>query len=195
MSRKGGPDKITNDGLALQTQLVTKLRKDLGRRFGVFSPVVRAAAASRHATDAFGSRQIYLHSKCLLVDDRYALVGSANANPRSVRIDTELCVAWTDPRGVPALRLRLWDELLGAPAGLAGWAAGDYVANWTAVAAANERAEPGKRQGFVVRHDITRFPGVRDSSLDELAPAFDPTVVDGEQRPPNRSARRARPPR
>jgi cardiolipin synthase len=34
----------------------------------------------------------FAHSKCLLIDDRYALVGSANLDPRSLRLNFELGV-------------------------------------------------------------------------------------------------------
>jgi phosphatidylserine/phosphatidylglycerophosphate/cardiolipin synthase-like enzyme len=37
---------------------------------------------------------VYIHSKLLLVDDRFLTVGSANMNNRSMGLDTELNVAW-----------------------------------------------------------------------------------------------------
>ncbi|MDT8320910.1 MAG: phospholipase D-like domain-containing protein [Xanthomonadales bacterium] len=37
------------------------------------------------------------HSKCLLVDDEYALVGSANLDPRSLRLNFELGIEVFDP--------------------------------------------------------------------------------------------------
>ncbi len=64
---------------------------------------------------------IYVHSKLLLVDDEYVLLGSANINERSLRGDgggdSELMVgAWeaTRPSGaVGAFRRQLWREHLG----------------------------------------------------------------------------------
>lgn len=40
----------------------------------------------------------FVHSKCLLVDDAYALVGSANIDERSLRLNFELGVEIFDPR-------------------------------------------------------------------------------------------------
>ena len=159
VSAKAGADEITSLGLHLQHDIIGTLQTTLKSRLGVFSLVKKEPSASRHPTDAFGSPQIYLHSKILLVDDTFASIGSANANPRSFGIDTELNVGCVDPAAAKTLRLRLWGELLGAPSTLLTWKAGTFVKHWTEIAAANEKANPAKRSGFVVRHDITRFPG------------------------------------
>ena len=74
---------------------------------------------------------IYIHSKLMIVDDRYLIVGSANLNERSLagNRDTEDCVAmWPSGpateadcvREIQRLRHRLWDEHLG----------GDKPKNW-----------------------------------------------------------------
>lgn len=65
---------------------------------------------------------IYVHSKLMIVDDRYVLLGSSNLNERSLAgdRDTEICVGlWPSPgRGaecieqVQALRKKLWIEHL-----------------------------------------------------------------------------------
>lgn len=74
--------------------------------------------------------QIYLHSKTMIVDDRYLAIGSANSNRRSLTTDSELGVAVVDThavdstiRGQPqsvselarAYRKALWSEHLGSP--------------------------------------------------------------------------------
>jgi len=50
-------------------------------------------------------RMTFIHSKLLLVDDRFLTVGSANATNRSMGLDTELNVSWeaADPAGQPEL--------------------------------------------------------------------------------------------
>jgi len=50
-------------------------------------------------------RMTFIHSKLLLVDDRFLTVGSANATNRSMGLDTELNLSWeaTDPAGQPEL--------------------------------------------------------------------------------------------
>ncbi|KND02124.1 uncharacterized protein SPPG_02618 [Spizellomyces punctatus DAOM BR117] len=87
--------------------------------------------------DVLGNRlvteQVYVHAKILLVDDRYALIGSANINDRSQMgsRDSELAILLTDTKGITttmasnpypnasnfvySLRLRLFHEHLGVP--------------------------------------------------------------------------------
>ena len=43
-----------------------------------------------------GGQDIYVHSKTLVIDDRYAVIGSANINQRSMSTDTEIGVAVVD---------------------------------------------------------------------------------------------------
>ncbi|UTW03011.1 hypothetical protein KDX31_17025 [Amphritea atlantica] len=52
--------------------------------------------------------QIYVHSKLLVVDDHYFLLGSANINKRSMEIDTELAIATPTPALASHCRNRLW---------------------------------------------------------------------------------------
>jgi phospholipase D1/2 len=50
-------------------------------------------------------RMTFIHSKLLLVDDRFLTVGSANATNRSMGLDTELNLSWeaADPTSQPEL--------------------------------------------------------------------------------------------
>jgi phospholipase D1/2 len=67
--------------------------------------------------------QVYVHSKMLIVDDVYAIVGSANINERSLAgdRDTEICIGAfqphydiSNPRGrVHQFRMSVWAEHLG----------------------------------------------------------------------------------
>ena len=43
-----------------------------------------------------GNDDIYVHSKTMIVDDRYAIIGTANINQRSMTTDTEIAVAIVD---------------------------------------------------------------------------------------------------
>lgn len=58
-------------------------------------------------------REIYIHSKLLLVDDVFITLGSANLNQRSMAGDSELNLATTDSRHASALRARIWSQLSG----------------------------------------------------------------------------------
>lgn len=71
--------------------------------------------------------QIYIHSKVLIVDDVWALIGSANAGGISLegirtgrdRPDTELSAIILDPAFVGRFRRQVWAEHLGVPVGAA----------------------------------------------------------------------------
>jgi len=56
-------------------------------------------------------REIYIHSKLLLVDDGFFTLGSANLNQRSMAVDSEINLATDDPRHAAALRKRIWSQL------------------------------------------------------------------------------------
>ncbi len=179
----GKGDEITEHGLALQRELFINLRRELKDRVGIYSLIMKAKAPGVSKTETHGSPQIYVHTKLLLVDDRYASIGSANANPRSFYVDTEIAAAWFEPPEVQKLRLRLWGELLGSPAGMATWKPRDFVKEWNNIAIPNEKTAFNKRQGFVIRHDDTRFPGTKASMIpDEFANVFngETGTKDGE---------------
>jgi phospholipase D1/2 len=93
----------------------------------------QVAAATGHALGVYYSlsdgpgeaqRATYIHSKLMLVDDRFLTVGSANLTNRSMEVDSELHVAWESAaddrsrlgRGIRRLRI----SLLAEHAGLAG---------------------------------------------------------------------------
>jgi phosphatidylserine/phosphatidylglycerophosphate/cardiolipin synthase-like enzyme len=110
----------------------------------------------------------------MLIDDVWATIGSANANPRSFYVDTELSASIHDPAVVTKLRRALWAELLGSPKGLATWKPVDFVAEWTKIALANSKAEAAKRQGFIIQHDPSKFPGAATTGLpDEFVDLID----------------------
>ncbi|MBB3222773.1 phospholipase D-like domain-containing protein [Pseudoduganella umbonata] len=58
-------------------------------------------------------REIYIHSKLLLVDDVFCTLGSANLNQRSMTADSELNLATIDPKLTTDLRWRVWKQLSG----------------------------------------------------------------------------------
>jgi phosphatidylserine/phosphatidylglycerophosphate/cardiolipin synthase-like enzyme len=79
-------------------------------------------------TDENGGQDVYVHSKTVVIDDRYAVVGTANVNRRSMTTDTEIGVAIVDAdliagqiagqslqvcRFAKEYRVALWREHLG----------------------------------------------------------------------------------
>lgn len=80
------------------------------------------------ATDAEGREQAtYIHSKLLLIDDRFVTVGSANATNRSLGFDSELNLSWEATtwrqralaRAIRSVRVSLLAEHLGLSGPLA----------------------------------------------------------------------------
>jgi phosphatidylserine/phosphatidylglycerophosphate/cardiolipin synthase-like enzyme len=72
-----------------QSRLIRQLREiaqETGHHLGIYYPASVGPAGEVLET--------YIHSKLLLVDDRFLSVGSANMNNRSLGYDTELNVSW-----------------------------------------------------------------------------------------------------
>lgn len=164
VSDSEGVDPITAKGLLLQKAIINDLALNFKTNFGVFSMISREATSlkpAKVATITSGSLQIYVHNKTMIIDDVWAMVGSANANPRSFRIDTEANIAWFDPKSVRRYRKRLWTELLGPTVDFEKWAPSDFVSNWNAIASKNsslrEPKDVRRRSGFIVPHDAERF--------------------------------------
>lgn len=145
----------------LQAQAIATLRRELGDRFGVFALAkpARATAAERDFTadrgTAFGAGTVYVHAKLLIVDDRYALVSSANINGRSLRWDTEFGLVWDDAEGVAAFRRRSWSQLLASEAS-GSVETEDGLETWRTIATDNVAKPPDQRQGFAIPLQIKR---------------------------------------
>jgi len=58
-------------------------------------------------------RDIYIHSKLMLIDDGFFTIGSANMNQRSMAVDSEINIATDDLRQAAKLRQRVWSNLAG----------------------------------------------------------------------------------
>ena len=58
--------------------------------------------------DRWRYREIYIHSKLMLVDDVFMTLGSANLNQRSMAVDSEINIATIDRRVACDLRKRVW---------------------------------------------------------------------------------------
>jgi phospholipase D1/2 len=69
-----------------------EIAEKTGNSLGVYSSAL---------VDEGVRKMTFIHSKVLLIDDRFLTVGSANATNRSMALDTELNVSWevTDPKG------------------------------------------------------------------------------------------------
>lgn len=95
------------------TRSLRKVAEERGHSLGIYW-------TGAPGTEDIG-KQTYIHSKLLLVDDRFLSVGSANTTNRSMGLDTELNVSWeADPeedarlvRSIRKIRVRLLAEHAG----------------------------------------------------------------------------------
>ena len=79
---------------------------DLGRRVGTYSLVCQDEKTKK-------LRQIYVHSKLLIVDDKWITIGSANTDKNGFKDSTEVNIGITSSSLAKKLRMRLWYEHLG----------------------------------------------------------------------------------
>jgi len=90
-------------------------------------------------------RQIYIHSKLMLIDDAMFTVGSANLNVRSMAVDSEMNVVTNDHALAKELRQRVWGmHVSGFKASAGGNGTPLEIANafrsWQDALAANKKA-------------------------------------------------------
>lgn len=94
----------------------------------VFGDTPRIYPYGLFQTENDGHKEIYVHSKLIIIDDRYVAIGSANVDARSLHIETELTLGIVDGETIPSnlggnpttvckfakeLREKLWEEHLG----------------------------------------------------------------------------------
>jgi len=132
-------------------------------------------ACRRRRVAAHMRYMVYVHSKLMIVDDRYMILGSANLNERSLagNRDTEIvCGIWPAAKvesdrkhaaeDIKKLRLDRWTEHLGAvPAGADKPESSACVAAVQKIADANYRnfrTMAGPRVGFLCRLPMVLSP-------------------------------------
>lgn len=74
--------------------------------------VMTYSLISQHPTVAAKRRQIYVHSKVMIVDDKWITVGSANIDKNGFKDSSELNLGITSTKLAIGLRMRLWREHL-----------------------------------------------------------------------------------
>ncbi len=92
------PDPLNDHAVFLQHREIVKLRAAAPTQVGIYS-LMRTA-----------KRDIYVHAKVMIIDDKWATIGSANINQRSFGLDGEVNVIMLDVAAAAALRLALWGE-------------------------------------------------------------------------------------
>ena len=100
--------------------IFTKLKVDHGIEPSDYIHFGSLQAWQRATKKEVETNLIYVHSKLMIVDDKYAIIGSANINDRSLEgdRDSEMCILYEDDRAgensfAGSLRLKLWNKYLG----------------------------------------------------------------------------------
>lgn len=90
---------------------LARVARENGHGFGAYSPCVPRRDGDGKLCPT------YVHTKLMIVDDRFLTIGSANATNRSMGLDSELNLAWEAPsrrtalaRAIRALRVSLLAE-------------------------------------------------------------------------------------
>ena len=112
-----------------------------------------------------GGKQVYVHAKIGIVDDRWLTIGSANLNEHSLFNDTEMNVVVHDTELARAVRLRLWSEHLRCNAAeLEGDPTALVDKRWRPIAeeqlARSERGEPPVEKVMLLPRISRRTKGV-----------------------------------
>ena len=126
-----------------------------------FVKILRASYPGKvhifHLIQPATGKPIYIHSKVMIIDDIYAVIGSTNFNRRSMTHDTEIAVAVVDAtiedgvcRFARDLRRNLWGEHLNIKKS-------DPRLN-DPVAAVSEWEKQAKAGKYRVRHHTTQTP-------------------------------------
>lgn len=113
-----------------QSKTIRTMLNEIVTRTGVVVPGELILFASLRAKgdvcDRTHTNQCYIHSKMLIVDDRIAIIGSANVNDRSMcgDRDSEICVCVCQApssndslssSSIAKFRMRLWNRYCGLP--------------------------------------------------------------------------------
>ncbi len=173
------PEKLKEEltvGLAQRTVLTDLARaaRENGHRLGVYD-----VAAGRDAW-------VYVHSKLVIVDDRFLSIGSANLTNRSMSIDSEVNASWEAEAGDRALvhairrvRTRLLLEHLGGAADVRAVVRPEgLVARLDAIAES--------RRGRLRAHPIdVEEPTLLERALQELACEYLDPADGAETMPPS----------
>lgn len=82
--------------------------QDLERTLGLEVTVARLRTSGPDAEGNMAYREIYIHSKLMIIDDVFITVGSANLNQRSMSVDSEINIAATGSLYAADLRQRVF---------------------------------------------------------------------------------------
>ncbi|REG61378.1 phospholipase D1/2 [Paraburkholderia sp. BL6669N2] len=83
--------------------------QQLERTYGLEVSIARLRTSGLDAARRMAYREIYIHSKLMLIDDVFVTVGSANINQRSMAVDSEINIAASGQEMVGKLRQKIFE--------------------------------------------------------------------------------------
>ena len=89
-------------------RVILESRQQLADTMGLQVSVARLRTSGLDANQKMAYREIYIHSKLMLIDDVFVTLGSANLNQRSMAVDSEINIAATGLEQVSTLRERIF---------------------------------------------------------------------------------------
>lgn len=164
-------------GEHLQARAVRRIRRAFGTRAVIVAPLRPVPHRPDHTgtterAGAHGAEMIFVHSKVMTVDDRAAIVGSANMNGRSLHWDVELALRFEDGAGPARLRRRLFAHWLPPDAPEAAFDLDSAVDVWRSIALDEITRPPAQRTSFIAPYAVGRarrfgrpVPGVPEDVL------------------------------
>jgi len=115
-------------------------------------------------------REIYIHSKLMIIDDVFITLGSANISQRSMSVDSEINIAATEPEKLPNFRNSIFSNHAGSdsainwsgPSAMRG-ALPDVFSRWNDLMEQNYNT---KQEGkSLLRGFIVKFVDMRKGSM------------------------------
>ena len=140
-------------GLALQKSALDAITDAFGARLTLATPVRPVLALRETDQTLCGSPTIHVHNKVLVIDQSYAMIGSANLNGRSLRWDTEVAVETRKAEHVAHARQKLLQHWWFDPLPMTAQAPETLHPWWQDSIQRNGVARPENRTGFLVPHD------------------------------------------
>jgi len=106
---------VGRSAAAIEEPSVEFLAKAMGLKVLIAMLVSHDAGGSglKHTDIRSRYRQVYIHSKLMVIDDAFITLGSANMNQRSMLTDSEINIATDDHAKAKDLRQRIWGRLAG----------------------------------------------------------------------------------
>jgi phosphatidylserine/phosphatidylglycerophosphate/cardiolipin synthase-like enzyme len=101
----GGSQSVTINRKVLDRPGVQQLQQTLGMEVSV----ARLRTSGLDVARRMAYREIYIHSKLMLIDDVFVTVGSANLNQRSMAVDSEINIAASGLDKVSTLRRQIFE--------------------------------------------------------------------------------------